>query len=62
MIPKECKRLAEADFPVAVLSEHAAREKCIRHGHPSTLHLGWARRPQRLVQRPRRVGMRSGGA
>jgi putative DNA methylase len=44
-IPKECKRLAEVDFPIAVVSKHAAREKSIRHGHPSTLHLWWARRP-----------------
>ena len=45
MIPKECQRLAEVDFPIAVVSRHAAREKSIRHGHPSTLHLWWARRP-----------------
>lgn len=45
MIPKACKRLAEVDFPIAVVSKHAAREKSIRHGHPSTLHLWWARRP-----------------
>ena len=45
MIPRACKRLAEVDFPVAVVSKHAAREKSIRHGHPSTLHLWWARRP-----------------
>jgi adenine-specific DNA methylase/REP element-mobilizing transposase RayT len=45
MIPKECKRLAEVDFPVAEVSHHSAREKSIRHGHPSTLHLWWARRP-----------------
>lgn len=45
MIPKECKRLAEVDFPIAKVSKHAAREKLIRHGHPSTLHLWWARRP-----------------
>src|SRR5215472_1884120 len=45
MIPRECKRLAEVDFPVAVVSKHALREKKIRHGHPSTLHLWWARRP-----------------
>ena len=45
MIPKECKRLAEVDFPIAVVSKHAAREKTVRHGHPSTLHLWWARRP-----------------
>ena len=45
MIPKRCKRLAEVDFPIAEVSRHAAREKSIRHGHPSTLHLWWARRP-----------------
>ncbi len=45
MIPKECQRLAEVDFPIAVVSKHAAREKSIRHGHPSTLDLWWARRP-----------------
>ena len=45
MIPKECKRLAEVDFPIAAVSRHSVREKSIRHGHPSTLHLWWARRP-----------------
>jgi len=45
MIPKECKRLAEVDFPIAEVSKHAVREKSIHHGHPSTLHLWWARRP-----------------
>jgi len=45
MIPKDCKRLAEVDFPIAEVSKHSAREKSIRHGHPSTLHLWWARRP-----------------
>jgi putative DNA methylase len=45
MIPKDCKRLGEVDFPMAVVSKHSAREKSIRHGHPSTLHLWWARRP-----------------
>ena len=45
MIPRECKRLAEVDFPIAEVSRHASREKSIRHGHPSTLHLWWARRP-----------------
>ncbi len=44
-IPRNCKRLAEVEFPIAVVSEYAAREKSIRHGHPSTLHLWWARRP-----------------
>lgn len=50
MIPRECKRLAEVDFPIAVVSKHAAREKSIRHGHPSTLHLWWARRPLGAVR------------
>jgi adenine-specific DNA methylase len=45
VIPKECKRLAEVDFPIAQVSRHAVREKSIRHGHPSTLHMWWARRP-----------------
>ena len=45
MIPRECKRLIEVDFPIAAVSKHAAKEKSIRHGHPSTLHLWWARRP-----------------
>ena len=45
MIPRECSRLAEVDFPIAEVSKHATREKSIRHGHPSTLHLWWARRP-----------------
>ena len=45
MIPRYCKRLAEVDFPIAEVSRHAVREKSIRHGHPSTLHLWWARRP-----------------
>ncbi len=45
MIPRKCKRLAEVDFPIAEVSRHAAREKFIRHGHPSTLHIWWARRP-----------------
>ena len=45
MVPKSCKRLAEVDFPIAEVSRHAVREKSIRHGHPSTLHLWWARRP-----------------
>jgi adenine-specific DNA methylase len=45
MIPRECKRLAEVDFPIAVVSKYAAREKNIHHAHPSTLHIWWARRP-----------------
>ncbi|MBP8645673.1 MAG: DUF1156 domain-containing protein [Syntrophobacteraceae bacterium] len=45
MIPKECKRLVEVAFPIAAASRHSVREKSVRHGHSSTLHLWWARRP-----------------
>ncbi len=45
MIPKDCKRLAEVDFPIAEVSRHAVAENAIRHGHPKALHLWWARRP-----------------
>jgi adenine-specific DNA methylase len=38
-------RLIEADFPLRVVSEESVREKNIRHGHISTLHIWWARRP-----------------
>jgi len=44
-LPRECRRLAEVDFPIAAVSVHSAREKSIRHDHPSALHLWWARRP-----------------
>ena len=39
------KRFIEWDMPLAEISEESAREKSIRHGHPSTLHIWWARRP-----------------
>lgn len=39
------KRLIEVDLPIRKISEQARREKSIRHGHISTLHLWWARRP-----------------
>ena len=39
------KRLIEVDLPIARISAHARREKSIRHGHISTLHTWWARRP-----------------
>ena len=45
MIPRECKRLAEVDFPIAEVSRHAVGEDRSRKGHPHTLHLWWARRP-----------------
>lgn len=38
-------RLIEYHIPLAEISEASAREKSIRHGHPSTLHIWWARRP-----------------
>lgn len=40
-----CKRLIEVDLPIKRISEHARHEKSIRHGHISTLHIWWARRP-----------------
>src|SRR5471030_239240 len=39
------KKLIEVALPLARINEAAAKEKSIRHGHPSTLHLWWARRP-----------------
>ncbi|MDL1961075.1 MAG: DUF1156 domain-containing protein [Deltaproteobacteria bacterium] len=55
MIPKGCKRLAEVDFPMAVVSKHSAREKSIRHGHPSTLHLWWEQKVEAASSRLREV-------
>jgi putative DNA methylase len=39
------KRLIEVDLPIRRISAHARREKSVRHGHISTLHIWWARRP-----------------
>src|SRR5947209_3024068 len=39
------KKLIEVALPLEKINVAAAREKSIRHGHPSTLHLWWARRP-----------------
>lgn len=39
------KRLIEVDLPIARISREARKEKTIRHGHISTLHIWWARRP-----------------
>lgn len=41
----ECRKLIEVALPLEAINREAAREKSIRHGHPSTLHLWWARRP-----------------
>src|SRR5215217_4174184 len=42
-IPK--KKLIEVALPLDAINKASVREKSIRHGHPSTLHLWWARRP-----------------
>lgn len=42
---KNPKKLIEVALPLDAINAAAAREKSIRHGHPSTLHLWWARRP-----------------
>ncbi|HUO11161.1 MAG TPA: DUF1156 domain-containing protein, partial [Caulobacteraceae bacterium] len=39
------KKLIEVSMPLEAINTASAREKSIRHGHPSTLHLWWARRP-----------------
>lgn len=39
------KKLIEVSIPLEDINAESAREKSIRHGHPSTLHLWWARRP-----------------
>lgn len=41
----EIKKLIEVALPLERINAESAREKSIRHGHPSTLHLWWARRP-----------------
>ena len=43
--PRARKKLIEVALPLDAINRAAAREKSIRHGHPSTLHLWWARRP-----------------
>ncbi len=43
--PAYRKKLIEVDLPLDDINRESAREKSIRHGHPSTLHLWWARRP-----------------
>ena len=41
----ETRKLIEVALPLEAINKEAAREKSIRTGHPSTLHLWWARRP-----------------
>lgn len=45
MTGKPRKKLIEVSIPLEAINAASAREKSIRHGHPSTLHLWWARRP-----------------
>ena len=42
---KHSRKLIEVALPLEAINAASAREKSIRHGHPSTLHLWWARRP-----------------
>jgi putative DNA methylase len=45
LIPRECKRLAEVDFPLKAVGQASAKERYGAGGHPFLLHLWWARRP-----------------
>lgn len=44
------RKLIEVALPLEAINRESAREKSIRHGHPSTLHLWWARRPLAAVR------------
>ncbi len=44
------KKLVEVALPLEAINRVAARGKFIRHGHPSTLHLWWVRRPLAAVR------------
>ena len=44
-MPAPRRKLIEVDIPLDAINRESAREKSIRHGHPSTLHMWWARRP-----------------
>jgi len=44
-VTTSAKKLIEVALPLEAINKASAREKSIRHGHPSTLHLWWARRP-----------------
>lgn len=39
------RKLIEVSLPLETINKESAREKSIRHGHPSTLHLWWSRKP-----------------
>jgi putative DNA methylase len=53
------KKLIEVALPLDAINKASARERSIRHGHPSTLHLWWARRP--LVTARARLEEEGGG-
>jgi len=50
------KKLIEVALPLEAINKASAREKSIRHGHPSTLHLWWTRRPGRNDPHDRKEG------
>ena len=52
------KKLIEVALPLDAINRESAREKSIRHGHPSTLHLWWACRPLAVSH----VGRIAGGS
>jgi hypothetical protein len=56
------KRLIEVVLQPEAINREEAREKSIRHGHPSTLHLWWARRPLGAPTGPSRSGFDLGAA
>ena len=43
--PAHRRKLIEVDLPLDAINAESAREKSIRHGHPSTMHLWWSRKP-----------------
>ncbi len=45
MTPPPKKKLIEVALPLEAINKASVREKSIRHGHPSTLHLWWSRKP-----------------
>jgi|688.fasta_scaffold02018_25 hypothetical protein len=49
---KRRKKLIEDAFPLEAINAASAREKSIRHGHPSMLHLWWARQPLAAARAP----------
>jgi putative DNA methylase len=49
------KKLIEVALPLEAINIASAREKSIRHGHPSTLHLWWARQPHSIGARGNKI-------